>query len=91
MRAERQAQKGAEPTEGQPQAKRPKKAVSVTPEMEGRQKRAAARMKELQVPPLQVRTCFKQWRPGCTCYSNTTAVGQKFRRKGQRSKGLISE
>ena len=67
MRAEREAgSEGSRADRGRApgqKAKELKKAVSVTPEMEGWQKRAAARMKELQVPPLQVRICFKRWRP----------------------------
>jgi hypothetical protein len=57
-RAERQIERRAEQAEGLPKAKKPKKKQSVTPEMEERQARAAARMQELGVPPLQVSICL---------------------------------
>lgn len=50
-RARRQAERQAEVKAQQPRAKKPKK---VTPEMEQRQQKAAARMLELGVSPLQV-------------------------------------
>ena len=56
-RAEREAERQQQQLEGQPQPRtKPKpKKKKVSPEMEDRQKRAAARMLELGVRPLQVR------------------------------------
>ncbi len=54
-RGQRRAEKAVERQVGEQEQPRAKPKKNVSPEMQERQKRAAARMLELKVPPLQVR------------------------------------